>query len=447
LISQYLSFLDIFAAIIWLVILSVVVNNQANKITNLEIKPYYVRNFYIKVLYGISFTVIYLTIMGGGDTKAYWDGAVVLNKLFFNSPSLYFDAISSLPSDENRLIHFSIETGFPPGWIYREPQGWFISQITSLISLVSFRSLFATIVIFSYFVSRATWKIFELISKLNLHSIRVAAWCMLYVPSVGFWCSGVTKDTLIYISILNILYYVLDVLIIKSKFKIKHVIGILFFIFLISQIRSFALAATFVPLLAAFGIRLTKRFGTNIFAKTIIRLMIIGIGAFGFITVFSSSFVSELAQEAAVIQGDFKKNLLYTGKKYDIGVVDGTPAGMIRLFPISVFYGIYKPFIYESLSPTLILNGLESTILVLMTLNFFFVGNVLKKIKRVRSNEFLVFAFVFVILIGFMAGYTSVLFGVLVRIRAPLLPFLFLIFTTKPEEIFKPETELLTENK
>lgn len=446
-ISQYLSFLDIFAAILWLVILSVIVNNQASKITNLEIKPYYVRNFYIKVFYGITFTVVYLTIMGGGDTQAYWDGAVVLNKLFFKSPNLYLDAITTPPSNENRLIHFSLETGFPPGWIYREEQGWFISQVASIISIFSFRSFFATVIILSYFVSTATWKIFELITKLNLHSTRVAAWCMLYVPSVGFWCSGITKDTLIYISILNILYYVLDLLIVKSKIGIKHVVGILFFIFLMSQIRSFALAATFVPLLAAFGIRLTKRFGQNFFAKFVLRLMIIGIGGFGFITLFSSSFVSELAQQAAVVQGDFKNNETYTGKKYDIGVVDGTPAGMVRLFPISVFYGVYKPFIYESLSPTLILNGLESTILVLMTLNFLFVGNVFKKIKRVRSNEFLIFAFVFVLLIGFMAGYTSVLYGVLVRIRAPLLPFLFLIFTTKPEEIISPETELLTENK
>jgi hypothetical protein len=44
-----------------------------------------------------------------------------------------------------------------------------------------------------------------------------------------------------------------------------------------------------------------------------------------------------------------------------------------------------------------------------------------------------------------MAGYTSVLYGVLVRIRAPLLPFLFLIFTTKPEEINNTEENLLTE--
>lgn len=443
--SQHLTFIDIFITLLWLGILLGIVNNQASKLENQDLKPYYLKNFYFKVFYGLTFTVFYLVVYEGGDTLAYWDGAVCLNKLFFQSPSLYLDAISGLPSDENRLIHFNAETGFPPGWIYREAQGWFVCQITSIISLVSFRSFFATVIIFSFFVSRATWKIFELVTKLNLHSLRVAAWCMLYVPSVGFWCSGISKDTIIYISILNILYYFLDILILKNKVKPRHVIGILFFMFLMTQIRSFALAATFAPLLAAFGARLTNKYSTNALAKFSFRLLFIGVGAFGFLTIFSSSFVVELAQEASVIQDDFKNNEAYSGKKYDIGAVDGSPTGMIRAFPISVFYGIYKPFIYEALSPTLILNGLESSILVFMTLNFLFVGNVFKKIARVSSNEFLVFAFVFVILIGFMAGYTSVLYGVLVRIRAPLLPFLFLIFTTKPEEIKKPEENLLTE--
>lgn len=444
-ISNYLTILDIIPALLWFIILVAFVSSKASKLENKELRPYYVRNFYIKVLYGITFTIVYLILYDGGDTLAYWDGAVVLNKLFFKSPSLYIEAISSAPSVENGLIHFNYETGFPPGWIYREAEGWFISQITSILSILSFRSLFATVIILSYFVSIATWKIFELVTKLNLHSLRVAAWCMLYVPSVGFWCSGISKDTIIYISILNILYYFLDILILKNKIKARHVIGILFFMFLMSQIRSFALAATFAPLLAAFGARLTNKYSTNALAKFSFRLLFIGVGAFGFLTVFSSSFVVELAQEASVIQDDFKNNEAYSGKKYDIGVVDGSPTGMIRAFPISVFYGIYKPFIYESLSPTLILNGLESSILVFMTLNFLFVGNFFKKIKRVSSNEFLIFAFVFVILIGFMAGYTSVLYGVLVRIRAPLLPFLFLIFTTKSEETIIPEENLLTE--
>jgi hypothetical protein len=426
-------------------ILAIIVNNQASKLENQEFKSHYIRNFYIKILYGFAFTVIYLIVYGGGDTRAYWDGAVVMNKLFFKSPSLYFDALLSLPNPENRLIHFNAETGFPPGWIYREAQGWFVCQLTSVISLITFRSFFATVVIFSYFVAISTWKIFELVTKLNLHKVNIAAWCMLYIPSVGFWCSGIAKDTIIYISILNILYYSLDILVLKNKIKLKHVFGLIFFVFLMSQIRSFALAATFAPLLAAFGTRITNRYSTNLFAKLAFRIVFLSVGAFGFIAVFSSSVVADLAQEASIVQNDFKNNETYTGKKYDIGVVDGTPAGMIRAFPISVFYGIYKPFIYEALSPTLILNGIESLVLVLMTLNFFFVGNVFKKIKRVSSNEFLIFAFVFTLLIGFMAGYTSVLYGVLVRIRAPLLPFLFLIFTTKPEETKQPEENLLTE--
>jgi hypothetical protein len=447
LISDYLTILDILPALLWFIIFVVIVNSRASKLENQELKTYYVRNFYIKIFYGLAFTVVYLVVYGGGDTKAYWDGAVVMNKLFFKSPSLYLEALLNPPSPESRLIHFNAETGFPPGWIYREEQGWYVTKIVSVISLFTFRSFFATVIVFSYFVSTATWKVFELVNALNLHSTRVVAWCMFYVPSVGFWCSGITKDTIIYISILNILFYSLDILILKNKLKTKHLLGFVFFIFIMSQIRSFTLAATIIPLLVSFGARLSNSLSSNLFAKFFLRLTILGVSSIGFIAISSSSVVNELAKEAAVVQGDFKNNETYTGKKYDIGVVDGTPTGMIRLFPISVFYGIYKPFIYESFSPTLILNGLESSILVLMTLNFIFVGNVFKKIKQVRSNEFLVFAFVFVLLIGFMAGYTSVLYGVLVRIRAPLLPFLFLIFTTKPEEILKPSTELLTENK
>jgi hypothetical protein len=33
-----------------------------------------------------------------------------------------------------------------------------------------------------------------------------------------------------------------------------------------------------------------------------------------------------------------------------------------------------------------------------------------------------------------MTGFTSVIFGVLVRLRAPLLPFFMMLLTVKPEE-------------
>ena len=84
---------------------------------------------------------------------------------------------------------------------------------------------------------------------------------------------------------------------------------------------------------------------------------------------------------------------------------------------------------------------------MLVTFRFIFWGNVFKKIKKIRKEEILVFALIFSLFIAFMAGFTSILFGVLVRIRAPLLPFIFLVLTTNVfERVRENKEEKLIEN-
>jgi hypothetical protein len=53
----------------------------------------------------------------------------------------------------------------------------------------------------------------------------------------------------------------------------------------------------------------------------------------------------------------------------------------------------------------------------------------LKKINLIRKHEFFIFAFFFALLLGYMAGVTSGLLGVLVRFKAPLIPFFILLMT------------------
>ena len=57
-----------------------------------------------------------------------------------------------------------------------------------------------------------------------------------------------------------------------------------------------------------------------------------------------------------------------------------------------------------------------------------------KRIARIRDSDILTFALYFVIIFAFMTGFTSVIFGILVRLRAPLLPFFLLLLTIKPKE-------------
>ena len=75
-----------------------------------------------------------------------------------------------------------------------------------------------------------------------------------------------------------------------------------------------------------------------------------------------------------------------------------------------------------------------------LAIKFVLNRNVFSRLKKIRKEEILVFAFIFSLFIAFVAGFTSVLFGVLVRIRAPLLLFLFLVLT------FQITTSERTEN-
>ena len=428
--SNYISFQDIAIGLLWFIILMLISSSKANQIKDTQIKKYYIRNVLYKFLFAILFALVYLVYYEGGDTTAYWDGALTLNKLFFRSPIDYIVHLLSEPTTALRQLHFNVDTGYPPGWIYREPEAWFICKLGSIISFFTFRSYFAATLIFAFLTARASWRVFEMIHELNTHKLRVAAYCILFIPSVSFWCTGINKDTVIYFSLLNVLFYAFDFIIVKNAISISKIIYLGISIFLIYHIRSFVLAAIAAPLFMAFGARLTKRYEENFFAKLFLRSFILFGGIFAFLFFFQSTFAEDMIKEAQVVQQDFLQNSIYTGKRYEISNTEVSPAGLLAAIPESIFYGIYRPFINESLSPNFILNGLESLILMFITIRFLFWGNVFKKIKRIRKEEILVFALIFALFMAFMAGFTSVLFGVLVRIRAPLLPFIFLVLTT-----------------
>ena len=441
--SNYISIQDISIALLWFAILLTFSFYKRNQIQNLEIKKYYIRNILFKFSFAIFFSIIYILYYDGGDTTAYWDGAVTLNKLFFSAPVDYFNHLISEPTNALRAMHFSADTGYPPGWIYREPEAWYVCKLTSIVSIFTFRSYFAGTLIFAFFTARASWRVFEMIQKLETHKVRVAAYCILFVPSVSFWCTGISKDTVIYFSVLNILFYTFDFLVLSNKITIRKLLYIGFSMLLIYHIRSFILAAIAAPLMMAFGARLTNKYERNFLAKLFLRSLILFSGIAVFLYFFQSTFAESMVSEAQTVQQDFLENETYTGKRYELSSAELSPTGLLLAVPESVFFGIYRPFIYESLSPNFILNGFESLILFFITFRFVFIGNVFKKIKKIRKKEILVFALIFSIFIAFMAGFTSVLFGVLVRIRAPLLPFIFLVLTTNVFE--KQNTQITSE--
>jgi hypothetical protein len=183
-----------------------------------------------------------------------------------------------------------------------------------------------------------------------------------------------------------------------------------------------------VPLMISYSIRLVNKYRQQKFKFYLIRFSTFTLGIAFFILQGNSLSNSEELEQAAIINKDFATNTTYEGTRYDIGITDYSPQGMIAAFPAATIAGFYRPFPWEATSLTMISNGLEDAFFLFLTF-LFFRKDVLKKINVIRKNEFLVFAVFFAVLMAYMAGVTSGLLGVLVRFKAPVIPFLLIILT------------------
>jgi hypothetical protein len=239
-------------------------------------------------------------------------------------------------------------------------------------------------------------------------------------------------------------YHGFKIVSLTMKSKFKNWIFFAFNLLLIYHIRDFIFLSIAVPFALAISARFVKVYGGGDYAVIIVRTFIFvgGLALIGGSVISKSEedFLesNSLVQQASVVQNDFSNNDTYGDKKYDLGEITFTPIGLLKVMPLALATGIYRPFIWESLSPTLILNGLESIMFLYFTY-LFIRRKPFKKLKKIRGHEFLVFALFFVFIIAFMTGLTSGLYGVLVRLRAILLPFLFVLLTFEVDKEPEPD--------
>jgi hypothetical protein len=430
--KEILGFVDLGIGSMYLVMFLILLAYKRSKITDLEAKAYFNSMVLMKLFMTFVFVGMYIFYYKGGDNTAYWQGGVKLNKLFFHNPQAFFDDLTHLKQNSfDDLIRFQNE-GNPPNYIFRGYESWFVCKVVSLVSFLTLRSYLATTLFFAYFAMMASWRLFELINRYEILSTRNAAIATLFIPSVGIWCTGITKDALIYIAILYVITQVFSIFNGWSKLSIKSLIIIVVASFIIFQLRSFIFYLVVVSIILGILAGYQRKIKQNFILRIGYFVAIVS-GFFLLIFVLINSNAvdalneSSFLEEAEIVQNDFINNETYTGQRYDLGEIEFSVFGLLKVFPISVLTSFYRPIILEARSPILIANALESLIFIWFTLKFIFQGSLIKKIRTILANEALSFALYFSVLLGFVVGFTSILFGVLVRFRAPLLPFLAIL--------------------
>lgn len=433
---QFLGVIDALSIIIWFFVLLNNVNSTFEKNKNVGYYRFYKTGFYAKFFSAIIFSIVYIQMYEGGDSTAYWDSAQKLNNLFWESPTRFLHEIFT--NDENRLRFNSFDiqkTGLPPNWIYKEDEAWFAAKIFSFLTFLTFKSYFAMTMITSYISFKVSWKLYELVLNYHLFSEKTAAIGVLFLPSTCFWCTGITKDMIVYSCVIYVLIQLFTFLNPTQLKNYRNILLGVISIYFILFVRDFMLIAALGPFFMALGARWSRAQGSG-FSKWLIQLSFLGLVLFAMTTFLGSEKGQEFAVEAEVIQKDLKTNPTYGENRYDLGVTDYTSNGMLRAMPVSIYTAFYRPYLWEGDSVFVRVSALESFLFLLLTLRFLLANNLFKTLKTIRNNELLMASIVFAFILGFFAGYTSGLFGVLVRFKAPLLPFLFLVLMYKNNRSF-----------
>lgn len=437
----FLTPLDIAFTIFGFVILLFVVFWIRNRNKEHLYYRYFLLAFLFKVVFVIANCIFYIVVYEwGGDSIGFWDASVKLNNLFWENPAGYLEEMWR--SDELRTMYknFSIETGYPDTRIYMENESFFISKVASIFSFFAFKGYLLMSLYFAFVTTAASFSLFKLVRNLNLHSERNIAIAIFFIPSLSFWCGGISKDTFMWIAVCYFLVHMYQIISIEKKSKLVNWLVVIICLYVMYRVRSFMIITVLAPLLFAYSIRVSRKFGFGSLPSLGFNVFITVVGAIGIVFFLQTTLADKYLEEAAVINYDMTTNKTYGTNRYDLGITDYSPSGMIKAAPASILAGLYRPFLWESLNASLILNGIESTILLFFTLRLLFNGRLRKTIGLIRKHEFLIYAIFFALILAYFAGFTSILFGVLVRFKAPVLPFLVLILTA---ESFQSEQQQL----
>jgi hypothetical protein len=137
---------------------------------------------------------------------------------------------------------------------------------------------------------------------------------------------------------------------------------------------------------------------------------------------FGEYSADTVLEKASITQQDLVRDQ-YGENKFDIGAFDPTIQGIIPKIPIAINAGLYRPYLWESGSPTMFFSGLENTYLLFWSLMLLGRTKVVGLFVQIFRYPLFIFCLSFSVFLAFSIGLTAGNFGAMVRYKIPLLPF------------------------
>jgi hypothetical protein len=423
-------FSDIFIIPIYLLLILLIgYQTQRAKVKENPVYRYYFKGLIFKLFCAISFCLVFTFYYNeGGDTLNYFTSAKAMSNLMFVDLNHYLDLLINGSSLE-KWTYFNSDTGFPMHFMFKDPKTFMVSRLTSVIMPLTNRSLIGTTLILSYIAYTAIWKLFLFFTHFYPKLDKQLAIAVLFMPSVTFWSSGIMKDTYTFAALAWFVYNIFQVLIKKEKIPINIFLAIVNAALILSIKPYIFIALLPGAVLWAFYQKISNI--KSAIVKGLI-LPFILIAAFGVVSLIFSKISSSLGEyanydqmvtKAKNTQEDLLDATRYGKNNYNIGKIDGSTSGMLKIAPNALIAGLFRPFIWEARSVFIAVSGIENAFLLFSIIFLLIKLKFVRFFKYLFSEPVLMFSFVFTVFFVFGVGLSSTNFGALVRYRIPAIPF------------------------
>ncbi len=421
--------LDVVIMGVYLILIFLIAHSIQNRYKEqIPAYRYFKLGLFAKLTAALFFCMVYtLYYAEGGDTIMFFRNSQSLVKLLFVDPLSYIKILLGYRGPEVYYI-FDNDTGWP--WMYRDPESFVVVRITSIFSLLGFGNFYTTTILVAALSYWGIWKLYLVFCRMYPGLEKYFAWAVLFYPSLVFWGSGILKDTYSIMAIGWFVYSFYHGLIAKKQ-MFWHLLSMLLSSYILLIIKPYIVVALLPGAFIWLTFSRLKQLKTPVMRWFIAPLVI---AAFLFIAVSIIGFFSQelgayrdldsMIRKAQITQEDLTRAEAYGENFFDIGEIDGTLEGFLRLAPQAVVAGLYRPFLWDATNILMLLAGLENAFLLVISLLILWRTGVVKGIKIIANEPLLIFSILFAAIFAFAVGVTTANFGALVRLRMPLLPFL-----------------------
>ena len=428
----YISIGDVGIALVAVIVILIIGFFRSN--SGLKTQPlyqYYMRGLWLKLLGSLAFAMYYANYLDGGDTVSYWYGAEALKNLFYQNPLVYFQELFGDTNWADYYNHYNESTGWPPSSIYRSARHFNTCRIASVIAIFVPFSFIGQTFAMGFLSYGATFKLYTTFVRNFPHLEKQLRLGILYVPSVIFWCSGIMKDTIVLMGVCYIVYETDQFLSRTGKKKrFRFFFRLLFWGWLIFLVKPYVVIAMAPAWLAWMNYETIGRIKSPVLKYYLLPFLVLGTFVLAFNLYVNSSGQGEFAadnimEKALVSRNDFATNATYGKNRATVEVIDNpTSDNIVRAIPESIVMGLFRPFIWEARSPAILISALENFFILAYFILALFKLKLFGLLGFIRSHPLLLFSVMFSVVLAFVVGFTTPLFGAMVRFRTPFLPFL-----------------------